>query len=62
MLSRRQLLQAAGAGAAAAAMSGIGSAASAQEKVELTIWAWTPDTQSEIDLFTKAFPQYQRQA
>ncbi len=56
MISRRQLLQAAGAGAAAAAMSGLGSAASAQEKVELTIWAWTPNTQSEIDLFTKAFP------
>ncbi len=56
MISRRQLLQAAGAGATAAAMSGFGSIASAQEKVELTIWAWTPNTQSEIDLFTKAFP------
>jgi len=30
--------------------------ASAQEKVDLTIWAWTPNTQAEIDLFTKAFP------
>ncbi|TIX87504.1 extracellular solute-binding protein [Rhizobium sp. P44RR-XXIV] len=55
-LSRRQLLQAAGAGAAAAAFSGLGAPAMAQEKVELTMWAWTPDTQSQIDLFTKAFP------
>jgi multiple sugar transport system substrate-binding protein len=56
MLSRRQLLQATGAGVAAAAISGVGSAANAQEKVDLTIWAWTPNTQAEIDLFTKAFP------
>ena len=55
-LNRRQLLQAAGAGAAAAAFSGIGAPAMAQEKVELTMWAWTPNTQAEIDLFTKAFP------
>jgi multiple sugar transport system substrate-binding protein len=56
MLSRRRLLQATGAGIAAAAISGVSSAASAQEKVDLTIWAWTPNTQAEIDLFTKAFP------
>src|SRR4051812_12204343 len=56
MLSRRQLLQAAGTGAAVAAMSGLGSVAQAQEKVELTLWAWTPNTQAELDLFTKAFP------
>lgn len=56
MLSRRQLLQAAGAGAVAAAMPGLASSALAEDKVELTMWAWTPNTQSEIDLFTKAFP------
>lgn len=56
MLSRRQLLQAAGAGAVAAAMPGFASQAMAEDKVELTMWAWTPNTQSEIDLFTKAFP------
>jgi len=29
---------------------------SAQEKVDLTIWAWTPNTQAEIDLFYQTFP------
>src|ERR1700748_3257032 len=56
MLGRRQLLQAAGAGLAGAALSGLASGAQAQEKVELTLWAWTPNTQAELDLFAKAFP------
>ncbi len=56
MLTRRRLLQVAGAGAAAATASTMGLPAMAQEKVELTMWGWTPDTQSEVDLFMKAFP------
>jgi multiple sugar transport system substrate-binding protein len=56
MLGRRQLLQAAGAGLAGAALSGLATGAQAQEKVELTLWAWTPNTQAELDLFAKAFP------
>ena len=56
MLGRRQFLQAAGAGAAGLALSGVATPAGAQEKVELTMWAWTPNTQAELDLFAKAFP------
>ncbi|MDB5535407.1 MAG: hypothetical protein JWQ65_282, partial [Devosia sp.] len=55
-LDRRQFMQAAGAGLAATAVAGLPFAAVAQDKVELLLWAWTPDTQVQADMFTKKYP------
>ncbi|TIX87619.1 extracellular solute-binding protein [Rhizobium sp. P44RR-XXIV] len=55
-LGRRDFLQATGLGLAAPMLMGLPDFANAQEKVELTMWAWTPDTQVQADMFTKKFP------
>jgi multiple sugar transport system substrate-binding protein len=54
VLDRRDVLKAAGAGLAVTALPG--AVALAQEPVTLTVWAWLPDFQKQIDLFLKAHP------
>ncbi|MBV9813899.1 MAG: extracellular solute-binding protein, partial [Acetobacteraceae bacterium] len=51
-VSRRQLLAATGTGMLAAAPR----RGRAQEAVELTMWAWTPNAQDEVNLFQQAHP------
>ena len=52
-IGRRQVLQMGGAGFAALALP---LAAPAQDPVKLTVWAWLPDMQLQIDMFTAANP------
>lgn len=53
---RRDFLKAAGAGLAVAALP---ATVRAQDPVKLLVWAWLPDFQQEIDLFTAAHPGIQ---
>lgn len=55
-LDRRRFLKVAGAGLAAPAIAGLPHSVLAQDQVELTFWAWTPDTQIQVDMFEKAYP------
>lgn len=55
-IGRRDFLKVAGAAVAAPALAGIPAVARAEDPVELTFWAWTPDTQTQVDLFMKAHP------
>jgi multiple sugar transport system substrate-binding protein len=52
-LDRRRLMQMGGATLAAMALP---LRLRAQEAVELTVWSWLPDLQSQIDMFTVANP------
>ena len=56
MMERRDFLKAAGAGLAVAALP---AAVRAQEPVKLLVWAWLPDFQQQIDLFTASHPGIQ---
>ncbi len=55
-MRRRTFLKTAAAGIAAPALAGLPGIARGQEVVNLTFWAWTPDTQKQVDLFQAAFP------
>lgn len=53
---RRDFLKAAAASAAAPAFASLPGVARAQEVVNLTMWAWTPNTQNQVDLFNASHP------
>ena len=53
-LNRREVLKAAGAGLAASVLPN--APARADETVELLLWSWLPNFQSEVDLFQAAHP------
>ena len=55
-MQRRDFLKVAGAGLAAAALP---AAVRAQDPVKLLVWAWLPDFQQQIDLFTASHPGIQ---
>ena len=53
-LNRREVLKAAGTGLAASVLPN--APARADETVELLLWSWLPNFQSEVDLFQAAHP------
>jgi multiple sugar transport system substrate-binding protein len=55
-MQRRDFLKAAGAGLAVA---GLPAAVRAQDPVKLLVWAWLPDFQLQIDMFTASHPGIQ---
>ena len=55
-IGRRRFLQSTAGALVAPAVAGLPAAARAQDKVELLFWAWTPDTQTQVDLFQKKYP------
>lgn len=55
-LDRRRFLQGTAGALVAPAVAGLPAMARAQDKVELLFWAWTPDTQTQVDLFQKKYP------
>ncbi|WP_084587528.1 ABC transporter substrate-binding protein [Devosia riboflavina] len=56
LLNRRRLLQGGVAAGAALALGGPMGRAMAQDKVNLTVWAWTPKTQDMANLFMQKYP------
>jgi multiple sugar transport system substrate-binding protein len=56
LLRRRGFLKAAAAGVAAPALAGLPGMARGQDVVNLTFWAWTPNTQNQVDLFMQKYP------
>jgi hypothetical protein len=55
-MQRRDFLKVAGASVAVAALP---AAVRAQDPVKLLVWAWLPDFQQQIDLFTASHPGIQ---
>jgi len=53
---RRAFLRGAAAATALPALGALAGRAAAQDVVDLTFWAWTPDTQKQVDMFNAAHP------
>lgn len=53
---RRDFLRGAAAAATLPMMAGLPKMAAAQDAVELLVWAWTPDTAVQAEMFMKKFP------
>lgn len=53
---RRAFIKGAAAAATLPALGAMGGRALAQDVVNLTFWAWTPNTQKQVDMFNAAHP------